>query len=119
VEVHYVFKEVVTSQRHDAACRRPSSSGMATRLPVRFLRAPFGPMAKDKRFCLCACAPLLPQVGAGTGDVAVASCCCLLRWLLFIRALLMLSTKKWYAGAAAALKDFNRPFYASCSSGPF
>jgi hypothetical protein len=38
---------------------------MATRLPVWVLRAPFGPMAKDTRYCRCARLPLLLQAGAG------------------------------------------------------
>jgi hypothetical protein len=42
----------------------------------------------------------------------------LLRWLLFIRALLMLSTKK-VIRRCCCFKRFNRPFYASCSSGLF
>jgi hypothetical protein len=64
---------------------------MDTRLPARFLRAPFGPIAKGKRrFYRCARLPLLPQAGA----VALVR---LLRSLLFIRIralLIMLGTKR-------------------------
>jgi hypothetical protein len=63
---------------------------MAMRLPVRFLRVPFGLMAKDTRCCCCARLPLLPQAGA----LALLRLLRLLRWLLFICALLALTTKK-------------------------
>jgi hypothetical protein len=53
---------------------------MATRLPVRVLQAPFGPLA---------------TAGAGWRWLALALLRLrLLCWLLFIRALLMFSTKK-------------------------
>jgi hypothetical protein len=91
----------VASQRRDAA-------GLVLRawpracLLVFYERSsvlcPISPIAKGKRCCRCRCArlPLLPQAGAGAGAVAVAlvSCVRLLRWLLFIRALLMTGTKK-------------------------
>jgi hypothetical protein len=94
-KVHSFYKKLLCAYAYQPTtrCRRPSSSGMATRLPLclcsGFTSAPFGSMAKDQRYCHCARAPLLPQAGAGAGAVA----CCLLRWLLFIRALLMLSNK--------------------------
>jgi hypothetical protein len=52
-----ILQEVVTCYHSDAmppARRRPSSSGRTTRLPARFLRAPFGPVVKDTRCCRCA-----------------------------------------------------------------
>jgi hypothetical protein len=60
-----------------------TSSGMATRLPARFFAGVFRSYGEGNEML-----PLNPR--AATAAAGWHWRCCLLRWLLFIRALLML-----------------------------
>jgi hypothetical protein len=83
------------------------------RLPVRFLRAPFGPMAKDKRCCHCARAPMLCRRLALALALALALLLVLLRWLLLsIRALLTLLIRRY-----CCFKRYQQALLCGCSCG--